>query len=50
MERTASDAYVQDVYRNVMGRYFLIGVTFNFGKMNAKNNQQAQNAMWNMLF
>lgn len=50
LSRSTTDEYVQDVYRNVMGRYFLIGVTVNFGKMNAKNNQRAQNAMWNMMF
>ena len=32
-----------------MGRYFLFGVSFNFGKMNSKNNDQARNAMMNML-
>lgn len=50
LNRTATEAYVQDVYHNVIGRYILFGVTFNFGKMNAKNNARAQEAMWNMIF
>lgn len=50
LSRLATDEYVQDVYRNVIGRHFLFGVTFNFGKMNARNNDKAQNAMWNLLF
>lgn len=49
LRRDATDNYVEDVHRNVMGRYFLFGVSFNFGKMNAKNNTQAQHAMFNML-
>lgn len=48
--RTTSAEYVEDTYHNVMGRYFLFGVAFNFGKMSAKQNQAAQNAMWNMMF
>ena len=50
LSRSSSAEYVQDVYRNVMGRYFLAGISFNFGKMNAKNNAAAQSAMFNMLF
>lgn len=50
LNRTATEAYVQDVYQNVIGRYILFGVTFNFGKMNAKNNARAKKAMWKMLF
>jgi len=48
--RTASAEYVEDTYRNVMGRYFLIGLSFNFGKMNAKNNQKVQSALYQMMF
>lgn len=47
--RSAAEDYVQDVYRNVMGRFFLVGVLFNFGKMNADNNRRAQNAIMNMM-
>lgn len=50
LARTASAEYFQDTYSNVMGRYIMLGVTFNFGKMNAKNNNAVQDAMWNMLF
>ena len=50
LSRTASAEYYQDTYNNVMGRYIMLGITFNFGKMNAKNNAAAQNAMYNILF
>lgn len=47
--RYTSADYVEDVYRNTMGRYFLFGISFNFGKMNASNNERAQSAVENML-
>ncbi len=50
LTRVTSAEYVQDTYHNTLGRYFLVGITFNFGKMNAKNNARAQNAMWEMMF
>lgn len=49
LQRNATDNYVEDIHKSVMGRYFLFGVSFNFGKMNSKNNDQARNAMMNML-
>lgn len=49
-DRTVNAEYVEDVFRNALGRYILAGVSFNFGKMNAKNNRTAQSAMINMLF
>ena len=48
--RTTSAEYVQDVERNVIGRTILLGVSFNFGKMNAAKNAQVQQAMYNMMF
>lgn len=50
LSRSASAEYVKDVYSNTIGRFFLIGITYNFGKMNAANNAKAQEAMWNMNF
>lgn len=50
LRRSASAEYVQDTYNNVLGRYIMIGVGFNFGKMNAKNNRNAQDAMFDMMF
>lgn len=50
LRRTASGEYFQDTYNNVMGRYFLFGISFNFGKMNAKNNSKVQNAVYGMMF
>ena len=50
LNRVASSDYVQDTYHNTLGRYILLGVTFNFGKMGAAQNAKAQNAMWDMLF
>ena len=34
LARTIASEYVEDSYRNVMGRTLLLGVTFNFGKLN----------------
>lgn len=50
LRRAASGEYFQDTYSNVMGRYFLFGISFNFGKMNAKNNSKVQSAMYGMMF
>ncbi|MBQ0127930.1 MAG: outer membrane beta-barrel protein [Bacteroidales bacterium] len=50
LQRTSSAEYYQDTYTNVLGRYFLLGISFNFGKMNAKNNGKVQNAMYGMIF
>lgn len=40
LKRTTSAEYVNDVYSNVVGRYFMFGVAFNFGKINAKKQQK----------
>lgn len=50
LTRNATSEYVMDTYRNVLGRYFLLSVSFNFGKMNAKKSQAVQNATWNLAF
>lgn len=50
LNRSASGEYYQDTYSNVLGRYFLFGISFNFGKMNAKNNGKVQSAMYDMMF
>ena len=34
LSRTMTAEYVEDSYSNSMGRYFLAGISFNFGKMN----------------
>lgn len=47
--RTTQPGYVEDNYRNVTGRHFLISLTFNFGKMNSSKNQSANRAMFNMM-
>ena len=49
LRRQTTDEYVLDTYSNILGRYFLLGVSFNFGKMNAKNNRAVQDAMWRSL-
>ena len=40
--------YQEDTYRLVMGRFFLFGVKWNFGKMNAQHSQRARSAAFNM--
>ena len=49
LNRTVSAEYMEDVYNNVLGRFFLFSVSFNFGKMNARKNKNVEGAMWNML-
>lgn len=46
LQRTTSAEYMEDVYSNVLGRYFLFSVSFNFGKMNSKKNSRVEAAMW----
>lgn len=48
--RKTSAEYMEDSYFNVMGRCILLGVSFNFGKMNAKNNSKVQSAMRQMAY
>lgn len=48
--RKTSAEYVEDSYFNVMGRCILLGVSFNFGKMNAKNNSKVQSAIRQMAY
>ena len=49
MRRAVSAEYVEDTYSNILGRFFIFSVSFNFGKMNAKKNKNIEGAMWNML-
>ena len=49
LQRTVSAEYMEDVYSNILGRYFLFSVQFNFGKVNAKKNGNIQSAMFNMM-
>ena len=42
--------YEEDTYRLVLGRYVLLGVKWNFGKMNAAHSQRASRAAMNMAF
>lgn len=48
--RQTSAEYIQDSYYNTIGRYILIGISFNFGKMNSANQDKAREAMWQMLY
>ena len=50
LQRTATSEAIVDTYRNVLGRYFLFSVSFNFGKMNPKKSQAVQEATWNLAF
>ena len=42
--------YVEETWRNAIGRYIVFGISFNFGKMNAKQNNRVRNAMFNMIY
>lgn len=50
LHRTTSAEFVEDVRRNVMGRYFLVGLVFNFGRMNASQSSKVERAMWEMTY
>ncbi len=41
--------YVEDSYRGIIGRRFLVGITFNFGKMNSAKSRAASRSALNML-
>ena len=49
LQRRVSAEYMEDVYSNILGRFFMFSVQFNFGKVNAKKNRNIQGAMYNML-
>ena len=49
LRRTVSEEYVEDTYSNILGRFFIFSVSFNFGKMNAKKNKNIEGAMWDMM-
>ena len=50
LHRTTSAEFVEDVRRNVMGRYFLVGLVCNFGRMNASQSSKVERAMWEMAY
>ena len=50
LTHTVAASYEEDTYRLIMGRYVLLGVKWNFGKMNAAHSARAQQAAWNMVF
>ena len=48
--RTVSAEYKEDIIGNTLGRFFMAGISFNLGKMNARNNSTAQSALLNMQY
>ncbi len=50
LTHTVTANYMEDSYRLIMGRYLLLGVKWNFGKMNAAHSRRAQQAAWNMVW
>jgi len=50
LHRTTSAEYMEDVQRIVMGRYLLVGIVFNFGRMNASQSSRVEEALWNLSF
>lgn len=48
LQRTSSSEFVEDVQRVVLGRYFLVGIVFNFGRMNAAQSSKVERALWDM--
>ena len=47
--RSISAEYIQDQYTNIIGRYILLKVTFNFGKSNAAQSAKSRSASINMM-
>ncbi len=45
-----SDNYTEDQYTNILGRYILAGVKWNFGQMSAKQSRRATKASFGMMF
>lgn len=50
LQRMTSAEYVEDISRAVLGRYFLAGIVFNFGRMNAAQSNKVERAMWEMTY
>ena len=48
LSRVNQANYEETSYRLIMGRYILFGVRWNFGKMNATQNERAANAALEM--
>lgn len=44
LTRVVSAEYVEDSYRNVMGRTILFSVSFNFGKLNSNKTSAVSNS------
>lgn len=49
LNRLVSSEYIEETYSNVIGRRFMISVSYNFGKKNADKNKVVENAMWDMM-
>lgn len=49
IQRAISDNYYEDQTRLHLGRHFLIGLRWNFGKMNPANSNRAQGDMQRMV-
>lgn len=48
MDHVVSDGYVEDSLRLILGRYFLAGIKWNFGKMNQAQAARARSAQLNL--
>lgn len=49
LTHVSQEDYIEDSYKNILGRYFLIGVKWNFGKKNAAQGRNAQSAQIRMM-
>ncbi|MBO4742497.1 MAG: TonB-dependent receptor [Bacteroidales bacterium] len=50
IQHTVTANYMEDSWSLALGRYFLFGVKWNFGKMNASHDRNATRAAINMSF
>ena len=46
---TATANYIEDGYRNIIGRRIMAGITINFGKMNSAKSRSARTAIGKMM-
>ena len=50
LTHTVNANYEENSYRLILGRYILVGVKWNFGKMNASHSMKAQRAAMGMVW
>lgn len=50
LQHITSAEYAEDTRSTVIGRNFLLNLSFNFGKMNKSRNAQVERTLWDMTY